>query len=386
MDEYYLAQPPPHITGVAVNMRQLIKRITCCLALATGVASWAEPARSESTNQPNSLALHIHTLSFLQNNEYFGPFIEGYTLGGYQVHPYLAYQSPPGITAKWGIFLQRDWADTKLFSNLTPTFTLQYKKDHTTFLMGTLDGIHTHQLLQPLCNTQRAMMEKPETGLRIYHAHGRTLVDLWLHWLTLLNKSVQMPEELMAGLSFEQSLVDTDLLTLQIPLQVILYHLGGQGVPVRDYSLWVGALGSRLSLRKKGNGLLKKLCLETYYITSHYAKQPDRPFLRGHGLYSQITCHTAWVDLQASYWNAYGFSSENLGHPLYQSMKLVHQHVVHQEAHRHLVFFHINYTHDLTKDLKLVLHMDPYYDINHHLLEHAAGLYITYRPCFELNR
>jgi hypothetical protein len=367
-----------------MSIRQISIWTTCFIALSVEATSWAQSKAPQQTNKHTALSLHIHTLSYIKNNEYFGPFVEGHTLAGYQVHPYFNYISSPNITTKLGLFLQRDWATTKFFSRIAPTFTLQYQKNLTTFLIGTLDGIHTHRLLRPLCNTESILTQSPETGFRIYHAGKRTFVDLWLHWLTLLDKSHHTPEELMAGFSCEQSLVDTDSFTLQLPLQVVLYHLGGQGIPVKDYSLWTGALGGRINLPISESNFFRSLGLAVYYVTNHYIKQPNRPYPTGHGFYGEVTCQTGWVTLQASYWNARDFSSENLGHPLYQSIQLINKQVTHQEAHRHLAFLHVNYAYNLTKELELVLHIDPYYDINHHLLEHEAGIYISYHPCFEL--
>lgn len=365
-------------------IRRIVTWATCSIALFAEVTSWAQSEVHQQSNKHSTLSLHIHTRSFIKNNEYFNPFVEGHTLAGYQLHPYFNYISFPGITTKLGLFLQRDWATTKFFSRVVPTFTLQYQKGVTTFLMGTLESIHQHWLLQPLCDAERALIQSPETGLRIYHAGKRTFIDLWLHWLTLLDKSHHIPEELMAGFSCEQSLVETNSFTLQIPLQVVLYHLGGQGIPVKDYSLWIGALGGRMNFSLSKSSFFRSLGLAAYYATNHYIKQPHRPFPTGHGFYGQATCQTAWVTLQANYWNAYGFSSENLGHPLYQSIQLINKQVTHQETHRHLAFLHISYAYNFTKELELVVHIDPYYDINHHLLEHEAGLYISYHPCFEL--
>jgi hypothetical protein len=367
-----------------MSLRRIISWAACFVALSAGGISWALSEAPQPSNKHTILSLDVHSLSFIKNNEYFGPFLEGYTLAGYQLHPSFNYISSSGITARLGLFLQRDWATTKFFSRIAPTFTLQYQKDDTFFLMGTLEGVHQHRLLRPLCDVERALTQSPETGFRIYHVGKLTFVDLWLDWLTLLDKPHHIPEELMAGFSCEQLLVDTNLFTLQVPLQVVLYHLGGQGIPVKDYSLWLGALGGRMNLPISENNFLRSLGLAGYYVANHYIKQPNRPFPTGYGFYGQVTCQTAWVTLQASYWNAYGFSSENLGHPLYQSIQLISKQVAHREAHRNLAFLHVSYTYNLTKELELVLHIDPYYDINQHLLEHEAGLYISYRPCFEV--
>jgi hypothetical protein len=367
-----------------MSIRWIITWTTCLLVLPTGGISWAQLETTQQSNKNNNtLSLHIHSLSFIKNSEYFGPFAEGHTLAGYQLHPCFRYISPPGLTTNLGLFLQRDWAATKFLSKVVPTFTLQYQKGDTTFSIGTLANIYQYRLLQPLFNQENVITQSPETGLRIRHVGKHNLVDLWLHWLTLLDKPQHIPEEFMVGFSYERLLAATDAFSLQLPLQITLYHLGGQGISVKDYSLGVGAVGGQINFPIK-NKFFRSLGLATYCVANHYIKRPNRPFYRGLGFYGQITCQIAWVSLQASYWNAYGFSSENLGHPLYQSMQLTNKQVTYQEAHRHLALLHISYTYNLTKELELVLHIDPYYDIKHHLLEHEAGLYISYRPYFKL--
>lgn len=369
-----------------MSIRQITNWTLWLIALSAGVVSWGQPQPTQELNKHSTLSLQVHTHSFVKNNEYFGPLAEGHTLAGYQLHPYLKYISPstPGITTRLGLFVQRDWATTKFLSRILPTFTLQYQQGVTSFLIGTLKDTYQHQLLPPLYNAERALMQGPETGFRVYHAGKHTNVTLWLYWLTLLDKPQHIPEEFIAGISCEQSLVETDSFIFRLPLQVSLYHLGGQGIQVKDYSLWVGALGGDMEFSLSKSKFFRTLELEAYYIANQYLKQPHRPFLTGYAFYGRVSCQTAWINLQASYWSAHGFSSENLGHPLYQSIQLANKQVTYQEKSRHLAFLHVNYTYSFNKVLELVLHIDPYYDINHHLLEHEVGVYIKYFPCFEL--
>lgn len=332
----------------------------------------------------DELFLDFNTSSFIKNSEYFGPYVVGHTLAGYQLHPHLKYTTTSGILTKLGVWLQQDWASPKFFSKRFPTFTLQYQSGVTTFLIGTLDGIDKHRLLRPLCDGERLLTQMPETGFRIYHVSETTFVDLWLHWLTVLNKKKEIPEELLAGLSCEQVIFKASGFTMHLPLQLMLYHVGGQGIAVKDYSLWMGAIGDCINFHMSDSSLVKDYSLAGYYVTNLYVKQPHRAVKRGHGFYGEATCRMAWLKLQLSYWHAYGFNSENFGHPLYQTYACISTQAKPQDIYRHLIFLHIIGTYHITNALTLVLHIDPYYDLKHRLLEHEAGLYLSYNLSLKL--
>ncbi|MHB9147427.1 MAG: hypothetical protein ACYC2U_03240 [Candidatus Amoebophilus sp.] len=354
------------------------------VVLLHGYITYAEN-NEKVINNPPLLRLHIHTLSFIKNNEYFNPIVEGHTLAGYHVHPYIKYIASQDITTSFGLFTWRNWAEPQLFSLIVPTFRLQYQQRATTFVIGNLHGGNFHRLIEPLYDIERSLINGPETGLQIYYNNQYTFLDIWLHWLTLLNKQNNTPEELVAGLSFEQVLGHISAATIRIPFQLMLYHLGGQGIVIKDFSLWVGAIGGCINLQLSENSFFKNISLNNYYITNRYVKKVVRPFKTGHAFLSQLIFYNNWFTLQGSYWNGYGFSSENLGHALYQSINITNKQVNYCDKHRHLILLHLCFQHKLTNKLKLILQINPYYDITHHLLEHEVGLYIRYSPCFSLD-
>jgi hypothetical protein len=356
----------------------------CIVMLFHGHIVHAED-KKKIINNSSLLHLHIHTLSFIKNSEYFNPIVEGQTLAGYHLYPYIAYKTSENIITSFGFLAQRNWAELQLFSLIIPTFRLQYQQGATTFLIGNLCGGHFHRLIQPLYNVEKELTSGPETGVQVYYNSQRTFLDIWLHWITLLNKQNNIPEELVAGLSFEQILGHISTATIKVPLQVMLYHLGGQGIAVKDFSMWLCAIGGCVDFQLSENSFFKSISLNNYYITNRYVKKVLRPFKAGYAFFSQLSLYNHWLTLQGSYWNSHGFSSENLGHPLYQSITIINKQITYQEKHRHLLLLHIAFLYQVTNQLQLVLHIDPYYDISHHLLEHEAGLYITYSPCFKLS-
>ncbi|MEM7055679.1 MAG: hypothetical protein AAF392_02240 [Bacteroidota bacterium] len=339
------------------------------LLLALALCMLNLSARAQSNNQSSKkcliiedinhkqLLLHINTLSFIKNTEYFNPLIQGHTLLGHQIHPYLSFYPATHLCIDLGVFTRRDWADTRFFSKAEPTFTFKYQNQGFAFLLGNIEGGIHHRLIVPLYEGERMLLSAPEPGLQLRYNQARTFLDSWLEWLTLLRKQDGTPEELAAGMSFDQILMQCQRVTLRLPIQVVLYHLGGQGIPIKDYSLLLGAIGGKLGVSVSEYRLLRSVCFENYYVASQYIKEVARPFRRGKAFYSTLTVKTAWIAITGSYWHGHGFSSENLGTPLYQSIAMLDKQVQHQEKIRQLFLLRLFCEFHLTDAISLGLHL-----------------------------
>lgn len=365
-----------------INQR-IISLYVFLVSIVYGNTSYARIEKAIGDNKPR-LDFHVRTLSFIKNNEYFTPILEGHTLAGYQAHPFLAYTASENISTKLGFFIRRYWAERKLFSKIIPTFTIKYQNQSFKFLIGNIHEGIKHRLISPLYDKEIILRGNPENGLQINYLDKNTFLDIWLDWLTLLDKHNNTPEELVAGLSFEQRLIKTSRVTIRLPLQSTLYHLGGQGIPIKDFILWMGAIGANIKFNIGSNQFLRSIELNNYGLANAYIKQVKRPDKLGYGFLNQIIFNTKWFKLEGVYWNGYGFSSENLGHPIYQSISIIDKQVKYREKHRQLILIHLSHKSRLAKDLKLIFHLDPYYDINKQVVEHEAGLYLNYKLSFKL--
>jgi hypothetical protein len=335
-------------------------------------------------NRTGQLFMGINTLSFVRNSEYFGPMLQGHTLVGHQFHPSLKYYPAKNLRVSGGVFVRRDWADMHSFSKLYPTFTIQYEDQALSVILGNLESKKGHRLIKPLYNLERGLLRGPESGLQLRYIQSHTFIDVWLEWLSLLCKESGKPEELCAGLSFHRILCQNSWMRLEVPIQLLLYHLGGQGIPTKDYSLLFGAIGASLELPISKHDWLRSIGFENYYVASRYIKKVARPFKQGQAFYGQINFKTAWLDISASYWQGFGFTSENLGDPLYESIALLNKQVTYQEKFRQLFLLQLKYTYQITDQMTLGLQIEPYYDFQNKLFEHAEGLYIDYNPFFKL--
>jgi hypothetical protein len=359
--------------------------MACCpiiLAIFCGSLFTHGQVPAQRHNQSNRLYGVIKTVSFLHNSEYFSPLIEGQTLGGFQVHPWIGYYATPYFVTQGGVFCRRYWGEKKFFSALAPTFcVLFFIRPSLHLTMGSLPTGNMHRLIAPFYNPTDVLTMSPPTGLDFSWKGETGFFHTWIDWRTLLDKQGQQPEELVAGLSTERRLGAGLPLQLHVPLQVLVYHQGGQGIVIKDFSLWMGTLGVCLSWQRTEH-IIKNITWGSYYVMNTYIKSVNRSFRNGTGWLFQLGGYTNFVSLQLAYWQANGFSSENVGTPLYQSMRLVEGKIVHQERSRKLMLLDIDCYFLFRRDLSFSLHIAPYYDIRHRLLEHAMGLCIHYTPLF----
>ena len=355
--------------------------ITLWLFLVTFTSLYAQPFPPPSYLQ--QLFLGFPILGFVDNSEYFNKIEIGRTLIGYQLNPYLYFYPLEGLQVDLGIFMQYDLGSSNFLSKIKPTFSLGYKKNNFYFLFGNYNWQDDHRFINPLYNRSHKLLEETPQGLAFKYETDIVFANIWIDWKRALNKSKNKPEYFVVGSSLYYHFISNHKITMSIPIQVLLYHLGGQGITTKCYSLVYGTIGIQKSLML-GLSWLQKIMGEGYYILSNYTKEIGRPFKKGFGCYTSLTLATSWFSLIGSYWWGNGFSSENIGTPIYQSIRLSDGKVKHHEKIRSLLFLQINYPFSLAKKIKCQLYIEPYYDFRNKLLEHAAGFTITYRPCFQL--
>ncbi|MEO1301060.1 MAG: hypothetical protein AAFU83_02290 [Bacteroidota bacterium] len=350
-----------------------------CISLLLASVCHAPSSAAGLTSPPiYQLDLRIPTLHFIQNNEYLGPVVQGYTLAGYQLHPMLRFYPAEYLRTDCGVFVRRYWADPRFYTYAEPTCTLHYQRKGFAFTIGTLPAYLATRWIAPLYNQEQRLQRGPEPGMRLQYSRGRSWCDLRLTWLAWLCPAAARPEEFIVGLSAVHSLFHTRLLQMVVPIQGILYHVGGQGISVQSYSCVAGAIGAQLTLSAP------TVCGSAYYLLNQYLASVVRPTQRGHALYMCLAWDTRRLSVAGSYWYGHHFSSENIGDPLYQSFVLIDRKVQGVHPIRQFLVLHLLYTYPLSKQVRLQVQVAPYYDIRHRLLEHAEGLYVTYSPTFRL--
>jgi hypothetical protein len=229
-----------------------------------------------------------------------------------------------------------------------------------------------------LYNRERFLTRGCESGFEFQYMGTKSRLNLWLEWLSMLDQQANRPEELCVGLAWKYVLYKKAKIKLGVPVQLFLYHLGGQNITIRDYSLLLGAIGATVSFVLPEYSGLKSVSFKNYWVFNRYLKAVNRPFKQSQAFYSQLQAKIAWLKLAISYWQGKGFISENLGEPIYQSVAWSGSRVTYQEKSRKLLRIDFMAAYELSEQLILNFCFAPYYDFKNHCLEHSEGLVVTY--------
>ncbi len=356
-----------------------------------GTGSYAQFTSPYLSNQivleekdSNTVQLTVYMNNYLKNNEYFGPLVHGYTLFGTMLRSGLAYVPNEHLRIEGGVFLQNDFGSDN-FSTARPFFSLKLKKKIHTVIFGNLEGASNHELIDPLFDQERSMTHPFENGLQ-YKTEGKWLVsDSWIDWVRREDAVKNIQEEIHAGINLKFYLLKKGRLKLSIPVQGIVWHLGGQlnaaQYPVE--SIGNGAAGIRVEAAGKENSFLKRVTLESFALNYIHSNHPElRRYPNGNGYFSSLSIEsTSGIFLNAGYFFGHHFITET-GADIYQS---VSQHYgTYYENYREVLTAKIGYRKEFFPGMWIDVRFEPYYDIGGSYWEYAYSGFITYKKDFHL--
>lgn len=311
----------------------------------------------------------IHGQTFIDNREYFNKILEGATIFGFHFLPSLTFLMAKDIGLNLGLIWEKHFGHKKPWSGIRPALSIHYQTKQNTFIVG-IFRLHDHRLLEPLYLLHKPFIE----GFYFKVANKQSYLSGWLNWLTLLSKKENKPESFTIHLDGAYHPGDSNKrIRCTIPFQLAIYHLGGQGILVKDYSLWSGASG--LSLSFPGSFPIHG---SSYLLFNSYAKAIDRPFKKGWAQLHTLDWKMAFLGISLSYWYGHNFSSENIGHRLYQSIRIADHQVVHYEAIRSLLFLSIYKNWMPRPGITIQAVCRPYYDFKNRLLEYSFACKLVY--------
>ncbi|MCT4697016.1 hypothetical protein [Candidatus Cardinium sp. TP] len=317
----------------------------------------------------------IRGQSFIDNTEYFNKIIEGTTIFGFNFLPNLTLVMAQDISLNLGFIWEKHFGHVQPWHGIRPTLSIYYHHPPTTCIVGIFSP-QTTPLLEPLYLQRKPFIE----GLHFRLAKNKNYLSGWLDWRTLLSKKENKPESFTLHLEGACCQGDSSR-TVTLPFHLAVYHLGGQGIQVKDYSLWCGATGFALRF---SNCLGGSIYGASYLLFSRYIKAIDRPFKEGWGQWHTIDWQMPWLGISLSYWYGHNFSSENMGHPLYQSIRIEDRRAVYYERIRSLLFLSIykHWRHRSGVTIQAVVR--PYYDWKNRLLEYGFSSTLTYAHAITL--
>ena len=333
----------------------------------------------------NKLFFSFYNLNFLKNNEYFDKIASGYTLFGSNTNSRFSYVFNPYTRIEAGIFLRKDFGNPN-FTIIAPTLTLKLQKNGYSFLFGNLESSLSHQLIEPLFNYERVINNPLENGLQIKVDKQKIWLDAWIDWEQQEYQNSPFQEHIGASLSSLITLFKSDKnFKIQIPVQAIIYHNGGQIDADTSALVSLGNVASGIILERSFNktAFIRDIKGDYYWVgykdLTSYNKQL---FKMGNGNYINLTIKSKYdVSLMLSYWESNDFIAPHGGF-LYQSISSLYGKTDYTENVRKLIFARLLYKLEIFKGLFLDVRFEPYYDINHKMLEYSYSVYTSFTRDF----
>lgn len=323
------------------------------------------------------LSLKFESTSFFKNNEYSNQFTKGFTGIGYFVKPTLQYYITKNTKVNAGLFLQQ-YAGLEKFTKVIPIFSVhQQVHKNIDLIFGSLHGSLSHQLAEPLFRFDRYYQNNVEYGLQALYNSKFAEADVWLNWENYIFKNDEEQEEIEAGLVFDIKLFNKNKFEINVPLQLLFYHKGGQ-IDVNDApvtTLFNGNTGIHLKhLYKNKNSIAFKSLFFWYDgIMLPESGINSQLFKSGAAWYFKLKHQLKNFNYSLGYWNANKFIAPK-GEYLFLSIS--ENNNTFAEAIRSLICAKAAYIYQPSKPVKIELRADVYYDTISNSFDYAYGLYL----------
>lgn len=272
----------------------------------------------------DTLSLSFRSISFIRNNEYYSPVVEGYTLLGYFIQPELVYKPSNRVTLKLGAHLL-SYSGTGKYSSVRPLFSSILKiTENCSFLLGTLSGSDRHMMSDPLFYRERMYSNYSEDGLQFVINNRRLFSDTWVSWENFIFKGGNDREIFTAGESFRYTVpVFPDILFLTLPVQLHVKHYGGQ---ITDYpepveTFLTASAGAGIDCDIAG-GRSGRVFAEYFYFHNRQLNGAENSALvKGHASWIKTGYSYKVVKLESGLWKGRNFYAPD-GNPIFYSMSV----------------------------------------------------------------
>lgn len=330
------------------------------------------------------LFLRIENANFLNNNEFFGKFVEGYTLIGFHLTPELVYHPTSKIRLKAGAHLLKYYGLDN-FSSVIPVFSFQYNLTPSlSLIFGSLYGTSNHRLIEPIYEFERYFIKNQESGIQILYLKPFLFSDTWLNWEKYIFEGDPFQEEFTFGTSNVLNLSGEDRnLQISIPLQATASHKGGQINVVNAPIQTIVNSSAGISFR----GLFpeshfKSIEFSQYFLgfndLSHTRKLP---FQNGWASYTNLIAEWRSLIIGAGYWYGDQYITSR-GRPVFQSVSVINPGYF--EYTRQLITSKILLNKRLGREVKIGLRFETYYDLANRTFDYTYGIHIIYSQRFFL--
>ncbi|MBK3517369.1 hypothetical protein [Carboxylicivirga marina] len=366
--------------------------VLCCIAMwwNIGVAqvdqTWRYYYPEFKENADNNLYFRLENNNFVKNNEYFGDYIEGFTMMGYTAQPSLVYYAGSRLRIKAGVHLVQ-FSGMSDFTEVLPTFSIHTKlTDNLDLIMGGLQGDVHHKLIEPIFNPENQYTRPIENGFQFIYNSNKLWLDAWVDWEQFIFLGDTKPEKFTAGVSTEYQITnDENDFQISIPGQMVATHLGGQ---ISNYSERMQSLanlvtGVKLSYNI-GDGFIKDVGIATYYATFHdLTGHTGWDFTSGNALYPVGEINYKYGTFMAGYWRAHNFLAPK-GSSIFQSTS--NYKPGYYTEYRNLLTTKLSFTKTFMKQIKFSAMVETYYDIPASQFDYSYGINLVFTPNFYISK
>ncbi|TAF68301.1 MAG: hypothetical protein EAZ55_00020 [Cytophagales bacterium] len=332
------------------------------------------------------LYFYLDNLNFSKNNEYFNKIVLGRTYFGYQLSPSLVYYPAENVRVQAGFYAWKDFGNDE-YSKVLPLFSIKFNKDSLSMTIGNYQSGLSHRLIEPLFEFERLITNRWENGLQIQYHKKHFYADIFGDWQVMIYDNSPFQEQVFAGISAYYRIFDKPNFVLQIPLQFVIQHKGGQ-INTGQQSL-INTINQAVGLSvevKNISHFLKAVRSDNYWV-GYQGVEIDslevQTDILGSGMYLNLNFDTEMGNIMFSYWDAENFNSAQGGY-LYRSVS--RQDSTYTEKRRQLLILRTMSDFKIAENLWLTLRFEPYYDFQNQLFEFSNALYLTYKPSIKIAR
>ena len=334
----------------------------------------------------NRLFFRFDNLNFIKNNEYFSDYARGYTTLGFILTPLLDYHPGPHSKISAGAHMLK-YSGRSTFHKTAPVFSFQYAfTPHLDLIVGSLSNPLNHRLPEPIFDFERYFLEQNETGLQLIYQQKKIYADFWIAWEQFVLENEPFQEKFNIGLTTEIELLKKERLSLGLPANFLFRHQGGQINDSDDplVSIFNGAWGLDFKVQFPAKPRIKNISIKSQFFKyEDLSVTREQAYKDGHAFYTMFQVAFKRSTIMTGYWDAHEFIAP-IGHPLYQSVSSSKPYI--EGRDRHLWNTKLIFHQPLSKDIRIGLRTELFYDLDVGKFDYAYAFFLSFRRDYQLKR
>jgi hypothetical protein len=332
------------------------------------------------TTHANNLYFRIENNNFFKNDEYFGDYIEGYTLLGADIEPTMVYYAGNKARFKVGVHM-RKYSGIDSFSTVLPIISMHARLSrHVDLIMGSLRGNVQHRMPEQIYDPERIYSRPVENGVQFLVNTKRLWADMWIDWDQTILSGDSKPEMFTFGLSGRYNWTNPESSwQLVTPFALLARHKGGQisNFEERMQTLSNSSVGFELKKEWKDRWFQSFMLKSDLLSFRDMRNAAGLPFQHGHGLYVGVGAEAHKFQLATGYFRGENFYSAN-GSPLFNSISSFKKDVYNK--YRNIIMSRLAFHHSVSSDLNFEASALEYFDVDAGQLEYAYGISLIFTP------